>query len=1162
MVPGPASGATVTQSPSILDIVRERVLILDGATGTALQEMQLTPDDFHGQDGCNEYLSVCNPDVVRRLHAGYLEVGVDAVLTDSFGSSRIVLAEYDLADRASELNYAAASLAREMADAYSTPDRPRFVVGSMGPGTKLPSLGQISFDHLYDAYYEQAEGLLAGGADALLIETAYDLLQAKAAIIAARDAVQRSGRNAPVFSSVTIETTGQMLIGAEIGAALTTLEPLGLDAFGINCATGPDFMYEHLRYLSQRSPLPILCQPNAGLPRTENDRAIYDLTPEGLVKAHTTFVRDYGVNIIGGCCGTTPAHLKAVVDALWGSVAPARTPEFEPGVSSLFVSVPYKQDATFLIVGERGNANGSRRFRRLLGEDNWDAMANVVRDQAKEGAHVVDLCVDYVGRDGVSDMEQLVATARGRSTLPLMLDSTEALVLEAGLKLIGGKPILNSITLEDGGERMDRVCKAAVRFGAAVVALVIDEEGQARTADRKVAIAHRIHDLATQKYGLRSEDLFFDALTLPLGSGQEELRNDGVETLAAIRRIKRELPGVQTILGISNVSFGLNTASRQVLNSVFLHQALEARLDAAIVHAAQILPEHRIPADQRKAALRLIENRWEDGADPLPPFMALFEDAGMQKDAVDLTAISLEERLRQRILDGLREGLPADLDEALQTRDAISVINDVLLPAMQEVGDLFGAGKMQLPFVLQSAETMKRAVSHLEPHMEKSETGGKGTIVLATVRGDVHDIGKNLVDIILSNNGYTTVNLGIKQPISTIIEAAEEHRANAIGLSGLLVKSTVVMKEDLLELNRRELADRYPVLLGGAALTRRYVEQDLRGVYQGRVYYGRDAFEGLTIMNTLMAGGDPAANVRTTAAPARPDPTPREPQVAASATASVLRERSSVATDVPIPLAPFWGRRLITGISLRDVSPYLNEVALFRGQWGFRKRDSSDAEFEAVLDREARPALRQVQEEALARGVLEPAIVYGYFPVQADGDELIVYRDDRVTEWLRFRFPRQADKQRLCLADYFRPRASGEMDIAAFHIVTVGAEASRHTQALFQANAYQDYLYWHGFSVEMAEALAEYWHRRVRQELGIAGDDGPAPRDLFAGRYHGARFSFGYPACPNLEDQALLFELLRPEEIGITLSEEFQLVPEQSTSAIITHHPEAGYFNV
>ena len=1175
-MPPDAPSVSSSPAPLLLETARARVVIFDSASGTGIQGLDLSQDDFGGLDGCNEYLNVYRSDVVRRLHAANLDAGVDVVKTNSFGASAITLADYGIADQAYAINLAAARLARETSDAYEARDgRHRWVAGSMGPGTKLPSLGQIDFDTLNTAYREQARGLLDGGVDVILIETVYDLLQGKTAITGAQDAFRDAGREVPIVVSVTIEVTGQMLVGSEIGAALTALAPLGIAAFGINCATGPEQMHEHLRYLSAHSPLPIICQPNAGLPRVENDRAVYDLDPQGLRDAHGVFVGEYGVSLIGGCCGTTPAHMAQVVEALRGAVPAPRTPAPEPGVTSLFTAVPYAQETSMLLVGERANANGSRRFKRLLEAENFDEMANVVRDQAAEGAHIVDICVDYVGRDGVPDMQRLVADARGRTTLPMMLDSTEALVLEAGLKLIGGKPIVNSINLEDGGERLDRTLRAARRFGAAVVALVIDEEGQARTADRKLAVAHRIYELATTQYGMPPEDIFFDALTLPLGSGQEELRNDGRETLEAVRRIKAELPGVHTILGLSNVSFGLNAASRQVLNSVFLHRAADAGLDAAIVNARQILPEHQIDPAHLLAAQRLIDNEWVDGPrgdpiDPLQAFMAVFTDATVRLEAPDLTEVPLEERLHRRILDGLRSGLTDDLDVALQERPALAVINDTLLPAMQVVGDLFGAGKMQLPFVLQSAETMKAAVAYLEPHMEKSAASGKGTIVLATVRGDVHDIGKNLVEIILSNNGFQTVNLGIKQPIANVIEAADRAGADAIGLSGLLVKSTVVMKEDLQELNRRGLAGRYPVLLGGAALTRRYVEQDLRDIYDGVVYYGQDAFEGLAIMNALSEGRAPEGQRRTRAAP-RPDAPVAPPRAEAAATgadrgagptATAVALRSRVATDAPLVQPPFWGRRVHTGIPVGEVADYLNEVALFRGQWGFRKGDQSDAEFAQSLERDARPTLRRLTQEAIAEGLLEPSVVYGYFPAQSQGDDLIIYSDDQRGERLRFHFPRQAGKQRLCLADYFRSVESGEMDVAGFHLVTVGSRASAHAQQLYAQNEYQSYLYWHGFGVEMAEALAEYWHARVRRELGIQGEDGAEPRDLFAGRYRGARFSFGYPACPDLEDQQKLFELLRPEEIGVSLSEEFQLVPEQSTSAIITTHPEATYFNL
>ncbi len=1127
------------------------VVILDGATGTGLQLLDLSLDDFDGLEGCNEVLNLTRPDAVEALHESYLDAGADAVLTNTFGASSITLGEYDLSDRTRELNRASAQLARRMADRYSTSEWPRWAIGSLGPGTKLPSLGQVHFDQLHHAYLEQARGLLEGGVDALLVETIYDLLQGKAAILACHDALREAGSRVPLYATVTIETTGQMLVGSEIGAALTALAPLRLDGIGLNCATGPDLMREPLRYLAASADLTLLCSPNAGLPRTEDGQMVYDLTPADLAAAQHAFVTEYGVGIAGGCCGTTPEHIRALREELTGLRPAQRSPSADPSAASLFMSTPYRQDTSFLIVGERANANGSRRFKRLLQNEEWEQMSNVIRDQAAEGAHVADVCVDFVGRDGVPDMAELVALARETSTLPLMLDSTEPPVLEAGLKQLGGKAIVNSINLEDGGQRLDHTLSAAIRYGAGVVALVIDEEGQARTCDRKLDIARRLYRVATEDYGLAPEDLFFDALTLPVSTGQEDLRRDGVETLDAVEAISREFPRAQTILGVSNISFGLNPAARQVLNSVFLHEAVERGLKAAIVHAAQILPINRIPQDQLEGAQRLIFDQWAQGPDgpidPLPAYMALFEDLEQQVDqANSIDDLPLEDRLHRRIVDGLRDGLEDDLDQALSQRAAIPIINDLLLPAMQEVGDLFGSGQMQLPFVLQSAETMKRAVAHLEPHMDRLESVSKGKIVLATVRGDVHDIGKNLVEIILSNNGYETVNLGIKQPIANVIEAAEQHDANAIGLSGLLVKSTLVMKEDLEELNRRELASRWPVLLGGAALTRKYVEWDLRNTFQGDVFYGQDAFEGLRIMNAL-ANDSPL------------DRTPVEPKSAPARRPAPAAPQSTRATTVApaerIPEAPFLGARIVRGLPLTDLFPYVNPTALLRGQWGFKGGADAQAD--------AQRALSTIQQDALRLGILEPALIYGFFPAQSHGDDVIVYEPNGSgQEAIRFTFPRQDGKRNLCLADYFRTVESGQMDVIGFHVVTMGPQVADFAQELYAADRYQDYLYWHGFGVEMAEALAEFWHQRIRQELGIADADGPTPRELFKTEYQGARYSFGYPACPNLEDQALLWHLLQPERIGVQLSDEFQMHPEQSTSAMIVHHPDAHYFNV
>ena len=1155
--------------PDFLTALGERVLVFDGAFGTGVQARDLGPDDFGGAEleGCNEHLVLTRPDVIADLHRSYFDVGVDAVETATFGAFPVVLAEYGIAEKTFELNEVAARLAKEVAAGYSTPDRARWVIGSIGPGTKLPSLGQIGFVDLRDAYQVQAEGLLAGGADVLLVETVQDLLQGKTALIACRRAMAKAGIEVPLMVQVTVETTGRMLVGTEIGAALTALEALRPDVIGLNCATGPAEMTEPLRYLGQHARTFISCLPNAGLPSVVEGRTHYDLTPEELADAHERFVSEFGVNVVGGCCGTTPEHLRLVVERI-GTRAPFhREPEFEPGCSSIYTHVPFDQDVSYLAVGERTNANGSRKFREAMLEADWDTCVAMARDQVKDGAHVLDVCVDYVGRDGTADMGEIASRFATQASLPLVFDSTEPPVMEMGLQHSGGKAILNSANLEDGfapGSRLDRVFSLAREYGAAVICLTIDEEGQARTAEWKLRVAKRIHDLAVDTYGLDASDLIFDALTFPLGSGQEDLRRDGIETMEAIRRIKAELPGVHTILGLSNVSFGLKPALRHVLNSVFLHECREAGLDAAIVHAARIMPMHRIDDHVREVTLDLIYDRRRDDYDPLRELLALFADVeagAVEKE--DRSGWPVEERLKHRIIDGDRDGLEADLDEQLTTRPALEIVNDVLLSGMKVVGDLFASGDMQLPFVLQSAETMKTAVGYLEPHMEKVEGGGKGRLVIGTVKGDVHDIGKNLVDIILTNNGYEVHNIGIKAPLRSFVEKALEVDADVIGMSGLLVKSTLIMRENLEELNLQGL-ERIPVMLGGAALTRNYVERDLREVYAGRLFYGKDAFEGLHTMDALMEGKrtgtlDPDWG-RTPGGrdlPARKSA--RERDVASPDEAGAVT-RSDVATDVKVFQPPFLGRRVAKGIATDEIARFLNETALFRNQWQFRPLkggDETDEEFKARI----RPTLRDELAKAKADGTLVPAVSWGYFPVNSEGDDLIVWHDDdRRDEWLRFHFPRQRKDRHLCIADFFRSVESGDPDYAAFHVVTMGSRATEREHELFAADRYQEYLLCHGLSVEMTEALAELWHRRIREEWGFADEDGPTLAGLFRQQYRGSRYSWGYPACPNLDDQAKLDELLDLASIGVTLTEEFQLDPEQTTSAIIVPHPEAKYF--
>ncbi|MCX5128871.1 methionine synthase [Streptomyces sp. NBC_00347] len=1157
---------TQTRADALRLALKTRVVVADGAMGTMLQAQDPTLDDFEQLEGCNEVLNVTRPDIVANVHREYFEAGVDCVETNTFGTNYAALAEYDIADRNHELSVAGARIAREIADEYTaSTGQQRWVLGSMGPGTKLPTLGHIDYGTIRDAYQINAEGLIAGGADALLVETTQDLLQTKSSIVGARRAMEALGVSVPLICSVTVETTGTMLLGSEIGAALTALEPLGIDMIGLNCATGPAEMSEHLRYLARNSRIPLSCMPNAGLPVLGKNGAHYPLSASELADAQETFVREYGLSLVGGCCGTTPEHLRQVVERVRGLNPAVRDPRPEPGASSLYQTVPFRQDISYMAIGERTNANGSKKFREAMLEARWDDCVEMVRDQIREGAHMLDLCVDYVGRDGVADMKELAGRFATASTLPIVLDSTEVPVLQAGLEKLGGRAVINSVNYEDGDgpeSRFAKVTGLAREHGAALIALTIDEEGQARTVEHKVAIAERLIEDLTGNWGIQESDILIDTLTFTICTGQEESRKDGIATIESIRELKRRHPDVQTTLGLSNISFGLNPAARVLLNSVFLDECVKAGLDSAIVHASKILPIARFDEEQVTTALDLIYDRRAEGYDPLQKLMALFEGVNTKSmkagRAEELLALPLDERLQRRIIDGEKNGLDADLDEALQTRPALDIVNDTLLEGMKVVGELFGSGQMQLPFVLQSAEVMKTAVAHLEPHMEKSDDEGKGTIVLATVRGDVHDIGKNLVDIILTNNGYNVVNIGIKQPVSAILEAAQEHKADVIGMSGLLVKSTVIMKENLEELNQRKLAADYPVILGGAALTRAYVEQDLHEIYEGEVRYARDAFEGLRLMDALIAvkRGVPGASL----------PELKQRRVAKRDTPLQVEEteepggRSDTSTDNPVPTPPFWGTRVVKGIPLKDYASWLDEGALFKGQWGLKQARAGGATYEELVESEGRPRLRGLLDKLHTENLLEAAVVYGYFPCVSKGEDLIIL-DEAGNERTRFTFPRQRRGRRLCLADFFRPEESGETDVVGLQVVTVGSKIGEATAKLFESDSYRDYLELHGLSVQLAEAMAEYWHARVRAELGFGGEDPAKVEDMFDLKYRGARFSLGYGACPDLEDRAKIADLLQPERIGVHLSEEFQLHPEQSTDAIVIHHPEAKYFN-
>jgi len=1155
-----------------LKAVQERVVIFDGAMGTNIQFRNPSVDDFWGKEGYNDILVQSRPDIIRDIHAAFFDAGCDVVETNTFNSTGIVMAEYDMADKVHEINLAAAKLARSVADDYSSKGRKRFVAGSMGPTTKLPSLGHIGFDAMAAAYTEQALGLIEGGVDLLLLETCQDILQAKAGLVGIFDALQKSGKNIPVQVQVTLEATGTMLLGTEIGAALTTLEMFDVAVIGMNCATGPKEMNDGVRYLGLNSPRPVSVLPNAGLPQNVGGHAVYKLQPQELADFHKQFITEYGVRVVGGCCGTEPRHLKAVADTC-ANLEPARHEiKLIGAAASAYSMVPLDLDPKPLVIAEEMNTTTRvEHFKNLVRSQDYDGILTLAKRLVNEGSHMLDLCCAIVGEDEKGYISSILEKIATRVPAPILVDSTEADVVEEALKRIPGKAIINSINLEDGEKRTSKVLPMAKRYGAAVIALTIDEDGMALTAEKKLAIAKRIYDLAVNKYGIRPVDLIFDALTLPISTGQEDYRTAGIETLNAIKAIKTELPLAKTVLGVSNISFGLNTYARRVLNSVFLHEAVDNGLDMAIVNYSKIYPLYKIPEAEVDLARKLIF-RDESNGDPLQVYMKHFTGAKGKEETTTahVDTLSVEDKLKWAIINGeknigiaQKKSLDEVLDEALVNYSPLEVINNILLDGMKTVGDLFGARKMQLPSVLDSAGVMKAAVAYLEPKMEKTDGAQKGTIVLATVKGDVHDIGKNLVDIILSNNGYKVVNLGIKQPSDAIINAALEHKADAIGLSGLLVKSTLEMKYVVQDLHHQKLD--FPVICGGAALTRKYVEDDLRREYQGGVMYADDAFSGLHYMERLSSpNGEREECIQ-------------EAQVVKEFTKAVAVADAEPATapsiEIPsapnIPQPPFWGKRVLgpQDFDLREIFQYINETALFKNQWQLKTASQDD--YGRLVETKYRPILKELEDEVVSSGWFEPKVVYGYFGAQGEGNDVVVYNlpqgwkqgDPVPAEALRFTFPRQKEGRHLCISDFFLSKASGKMDVLGMTCVTIGAKASHETQKLFEGGEYTKYLYLHGLSVETAEALAELTHKRVREELGIAGDDSPHIRDLFHQKYRGSRYSFGYPACPNLEDQTKLFALLHPDEtIGVHLTTGFLLDPEQSTSAIVVHHPAAKYF--
>ncbi|GCA80999.1 methionine synthase [Microcystis aeruginosa] len=1171
------------------------VLVFDGAMGTSLQSQNLTAEDFGGAEyeGCNEYLVHTKPSAVAKVHEAFLAVGADVIETDTFGGTSIVLAEYDLADQAYYLNKSAAELAKACANKYSTPEKPRFVAGSMGPGTKLPTLGHIDFDTLKNAYVEQVEGLYDGGADLLLVETCQDVLQIKAALNAIEEVFQKKGQRLPLMVSVTMETMGTMLVGTEINAVVSILQPYKIDILGLNCATGPDLMKPHIKYLSENSPFIVSCIPNAGLPENVGGQAHYRLTPVELKMALMHFIEDLGVQIIGGCCGTRPDHIQALAELSQGLTPKSRHYHYEPSAASIYSTQPYIQDNSFLIVGEKLNASGSKKCRELLNVEDWDSLVSMAKAQVKEGAHILDVNVDYVGRDGVRDMHQLASRLVNNVTLPLMLDSTEWEKMEAGLKVAGGKCILNSTNYEDGEPRFYQVLDLAKKYGAGVVIGTIDEEGMGRTAEKKFQIAKRAYYGAIE-YGIPPYEIFFDPLALPISTGIEEDRENGKATIEAMRRIRQELPECHILLGVSNISFGLNPAARQVLNSVFLHEAMQVGMDGAIVSANKILPLAKIEPEYQQICRDLIyDNRRFDGDicvyDPLTKLTELFAGKTTKKDPSSNANLPVEERLKQHIIDGERLGLEEALKQALQDYPPLDIINIFLLDGMKVVGELFGSGQMQLPFVLQSAQTMKAAVAFLEPFMEKKEgdNNAKGTFIIATVKGDVHDIGKNLVDIILTNNGYRVINLGIKQPVENIIEAYKEHKADCIAMSGLLVKSTAFMKENLEVFNEKGIT--VPVILGGAALTPKFVHDDCQKTYNGQVIYGKDAFSDLHFMDKLMpakAGGqwDDSKGFLAEFAEAEKTPVVAEELKVNPDTiftdGSVnqelvidTRRSEAVEVDIPRPTPPFWGTKILTAaeIPIEEVFWYLDLQALFVGQWQFRKpKSQSKPEYDQFLQEKVHPILTAWKEKIVKENLLNPTLIYGYFPCQSSGNSLLIYDPESIQAGEKpenlqpiaiFEFPRQKSGRRFCIADFFAPQESGIIDAFPMQAVTVGEIATEYAKSLFDANEYTEYLYYHGMAVQTAEAMAEWTHTRIRRELGFAEFDPDNIRDILQQRYQGSRYSFGYPACPNIQDQYKQLALLGCDRIGMYMDESEQLYPEQSTTAIITYHPTAKYFS-
>ncbi len=1173
------------------------LIIFDGGTGTSFQNLNLTADDFGGKEleGCNENLVLSSPEVVEKVHNSFLEAGCHVIETNTFGASSIVLDEYDIADKAYEINKNAAFIAKKAAAKYSSVDKPRFVAGSIGPTTKLPTLGHIDFDELKQSYKEQIYGLIDGGVDLLLIETCQDVLQIKSALLASKEILESKNIDIPLMVSITMETTGTMLVGSDIASALTILEPFNIDILGLNCATGPEQMKEHIKYLSENSPFSISCIPNAGLPENIGGVAHYRLKPIELKMQLMNFIYDFNVQLIGGCCGTTPEHIKylsSIIDEIIDNERSNNNGKknsscFIPSASSIYNSVPYKQDNSILIVGERLNASGSKKVRELLNNDDWDGLVAIAKQQQKENAHVLDVNVDYVGRDGVKDMKEITSRLVTNINLPLMIDSTDADKMESGLKSAGGKCIINSTNYEDGNERFDQVLNLALGYGSGLVVGTIDEDGMARNSEKKYKIVKRAIN-RTRECGLSDYELFFDPLALPISTGIEEDRLNAKETISAILKIRENFPDIHIILGISNISFGLSPLSRINLNSIFLDECIKAGLDSAIIAPNKILPLSKISEETKKICLDLIydKRKFEDDIciyDPLVELTKAFQDLSIQdfkKASSENKNLTLEESLKNHIIDGEKIGLEDQLNKALKKYKPLEIINTFLLDGMKVVGDLFGSGQMQLPFVLQSAETMKFAVSILEPYMETvDENISNGKLLIATVKGDVHDIGKNLVDIILTNNGYDVINLGIKQDVSAIIDAQKKHNADCIAMSGLLVKSTAFMKDNLEAFNNEDIS--VPVILGGAALTPKFVNEDCSKIYKGKILYGKDAFTDLKFMNEYMDNkkkgnwsntegfiNNEGININLASSKSNSQAVKKSISINTETSKLNLKEnfiRSKFINEEDPIQAPFLGTKVLNDvdIDLNKLIFYLDTKALFSGQWQIKKgKNQSVDEYNNYLDSYAKPLLDKWLERIIEKKLISPKAVYGYFRCGRKDNSIFLFDEKSLNKISQFNFPRQKSGNNLCIADFYCDLKNDKpIDIFPMQAVTMGDIASEYSQKLFKEDKYSDYLLFHGLTVQLAEALAEYVHALIRIECGFRSEEPDKNREILAQKYRGARYSFGYPACPKVSDSNIQLSLLDAKRINLTMDESEQLHPEQSTTAIISLHSKAKYFS-